>query len=94
VLALLAVPLSRLSPRNGRYARVGVGLLIYVIYVDTLAIARISVERGGVPEWAGMWWVHAVLGLGALVFLLKQSGMLARPRPFAYDARTGHEPSA
>jgi lipopolysaccharide export system permease protein len=94
VLALVAVPLSRSAPREGRYARIGVGLLIYVIYIDSLSIARIAVERNGVPEWLGMWWVHAVLGLGAIGFLLKQSGVLARPRPFAYDSRTRHEPTA
>jgi lipopolysaccharide export system permease protein len=94
ILALLAVPLSRSSPREGRYGRIGIGLLIYVIYVDTLAIARISVERGQVPEWLGMWWVHALLGLTALFLLLRQSGVLARAPPFPYDSRTRHEPTA
>jgi lipopolysaccharide export system permease protein len=94
MLALLAVPLSRSSPREGRYGRIGLGLLIYVIYVDALAIARISVERAQVPEWLGMWWVHALLGLAALFLLLWQSGTLTRSRPFAYDSRTRHEPTA
>lgn len=94
VLALLAVPLSRSAPREGRYARIGIGLLIYVIYVQALSIARLSVERGSVPEWLGMWWVHAVLALAAIAFLLKQSGVLAQPTPFAYDSRTGREPTA
>src|SRR5690606_32767932 len=37
VLALLAVPLSRSSPREGRYSRIGVGLLLYIIYANTLS---------------------------------------------------------
>lgn len=94
VLALLAVPLSRSSPREGRYARVGVGLLIYVIYANLLSIARIAVERGEIPPWVGIWSVHALLGLVALMMLLKFSGALQRPRPFDYDARTRHEPAA
>jgi lipopolysaccharide export system permease protein len=94
VLALLAVPLSRSSPREGRYARIGIGLLIYVIYVEGLSIARVSFERNTVPEWLGMWWVHALLGFVAITVLLKQSGAFARPQPFAYDSRTGHEPTA
>jgi lipopolysaccharide export system permease protein len=94
VLALLAVPLSRSSPREGRYARIGIGLLIYVIYQSTWSIARVSVERNTVPEWLGMWWVHAVLGIVAITALLKQSGAFARPKPFAYDSRTRHEPTA
>jgi lipopolysaccharide export system permease protein len=94
VLGFFAVPLSRSAPREGRYARIGAGLLIYLTYTNTLAIARISVERGEVPDWLGMWWVHGVLALGALVMLLKQSGALTRSRPFVYDSRTRHEPTA
>jgi lipopolysaccharide export system permease protein len=94
VLALLAVPLSRSSPREGRYARIGIGLLIYVIYANTLSIARISVERDTVPDWLGMWWVHALLGLAAIAALLKQSGAFVQPKPFAYDSRSRHEPTA
>jgi lipopolysaccharide export system permease protein len=94
VLALLALPLSRSSPREGRYARVGVGLLIYFIYANALSIARLWIERGTIPEWLGMWWVHAALALVATAMLLQASGALARPRPFAYDVKTRHEPAA
>jgi hypothetical protein len=47
-----------------------------------------------VPDWLGMWWVHALLGLVAMTALLIQSGALARPKSFAYDSRTRHEPTA
>ena len=94
VLALLAVPLSRSSPREGRYARVGAGLLIYLIYANTLSIARIAVERGEIPAWIGMWWVHGALVLFALAVLLKHSGALAPVRSFAYDVRTRSEPTS
>jgi lipopolysaccharide export system permease protein len=81
VLALLAVPLSRSSPREGRYGRLGIGLLIYIIYADMQAIARVWVERQLVPEWAGMWWVHALLLAFALLLLVRESGMFVRARP-------------
>jgi len=89
VLALLAVPLSsRSSPREGRYSRIGVGLLIYIIYANTLSIARVWLERGLVPEWIGLWWVHAVAALVGLVLLAKESGWFASAPRVA-----GHEPS-
>jgi len=94
VLALLALPLSRSSPREGRYARVGVGLLIYIIYANLLSIARIVLERGELPLWLGMWWVHGALALVAVMMLVKHSGVLRRPRPFSYAAGTKHEPTA
>ncbi len=77
VLMLLAVPLSRSRPREGRYARLGVGILIYITYVNSLSIARVWVERDQVPEWVGIWWVHIVLGLVGLTLLGRESGWFA-----------------
>ncbi|HEY5665598.1 MAG TPA: LPS export ABC transporter permease LptF [Gammaproteobacteria bacterium] len=74
-LTLLAVPLGRASPREGKYARFGVGLLIYIIYANTLSIGRVWIEREAVPQWLGLWWVHAVLVLVAVVMLISQSGL-------------------
>ena len=91
ILSLLAVPLGRSSPREGKYARIGLGLLIYVIYVNTLTFARAWVERGLAPDWLGTWWVHGLLAALTLVMLAKQSGIGVRaPR----RARApGHEPA-
>ena len=78
ILALLAVPLSRSRPREGRYARLGVGILIYITYLNLLSIARAWVERAQVPDWLGVWWVHVMLGLLGLFLLARQSGWFAR----------------
>jgi lipopolysaccharide export system permease protein len=78
ILAVLAVPLGRASPREGKYARVGLGLLIYIIYANSLSIARVWMERSLVPEWLGMWWVHAALALLGLLMLSRQSLGAAR----------------
>ena len=84
VLALLAVPLSRSRPREGRYARLGAGILIYVTYLNLLSIARAWVEREQVADWLGVWWVHALLGLLGIVLLGRQSGWFARARRVAF----------
>jgi lipopolysaccharide export system permease protein len=81
VLALLAVPLSRSSPREGRYARIGIGMLIYFIYANMLSIARVWLERGDVPEWLGVWWVHAALGCLALLMLGRDAGWFVTSQP-------------
>ena len=86
VLALLAVPLSRSAPREGRYAKVGIGLLAYIVYANVLSIARVWVERGLTPEWLGLWWVHAVAASFALLLLIRQSGVFARSRMVAAEA--------
>jgi lipopolysaccharide export system permease protein len=81
VLALLAVPLSRTSPREGRYARLGMALFIYLIYTNLLSIARVWVERGIVDDTVGMWWVHAIVALFALWLMARESGWLVRAPP-------------
>jgi lipopolysaccharide export system permease protein len=81
VLMLLAVPLSRSRPREGRYARLGVGILIYITYANLLSIARVWVEREEVPQWIGLWWVHLALGLVGLLLLGRESGwFVSSPR--------------
>ena len=77
VLMLLAVPLSRSRPREGRYARLGVGILIYITYANLLSIARVWVEREEVPLWVGLWWVHIGLGVLGLALLGREAGWFA-----------------
>ena len=86
ILALLAVPLSRSSPREGRYARIGVGLLLYVIYVNLISIAYVWVQHELVPHWVGMWWVHALMLSYALFLVVRQSGWFTRARLVASPA--------
>ena len=78
VLALVAVPLSRSRPREGLYARLGVGILVYIIYANMLNIARSMVERDEVPQWLGMWWAHAALAFIGLTLLARDSGWFTR----------------
>jgi lipopolysaccharide export system permease protein len=72
LLALVSVPLSRLAPRQGRYARVPVVLLVYFIYVNLLAAGQTWLIRGVIPPWSGLWWVHGAI-------LLICAGLLWRP---------------
>lgn len=83
VLALLAVPLSRLRPRQGRYARVGMAIVAYFLYVSLASSAKVWVARGVTPDAVGLWWVHALVIL--LVF-----GALSLPSALA---RWRHRPA-
>jgi lipopolysaccharide export system permease protein len=70
ILTLVAVPLSRLRPRQGRYARVGFAIVVYFVYANLLSAAKVWVEKGDLPPAIGPWWVHlGILALGLyLVF--------------------------
>jgi lipopolysaccharide export system permease protein len=69
VLTLLAIPISRLRPRQGRYARVWLGVLIYFVYSNLVSAGKVWLARGKMPEEIGLWWVHlavVLLGLSLL----------------------------
>jgi lipopolysaccharide export system permease protein len=70
VLTLVAVPLSRLRPRQGRYTRIGFAIVVYFIYSSLLSASKIWVEKSDLPPAIGVWWVHAAaLGLGLYLVL-------------------------
>lgn len=74
ILALLAVPLSELRPRQGRYAKIFPSLLIFTVYANMLFVSRTWLERGTVSPWLGTWVVHGSLLLLAVILLLNLPG--------------------
>ena len=70
VLALIALPLSRLRPRQGRYARVWLAVAIFFAYYNIAAAGKTWIARGTLPEALGLWWTHLVVALLALVVIL------------------------
>jgi lipopolysaccharide export system permease protein len=65
VLMLLAVPLSRVSPREGRFGKLVPAILLYLAYFGLLLVCRDLVADGKLSPWIGLWWVHVVFaGLG------------------------------
>ena len=70
VLALVAVPLARLRPRQGRYARIWIAVLIFFIYYNLAAVGKNWIARGSLPEDLGLWWTHVAVLLLALSVIL------------------------
>jgi lipopolysaccharide export system permease protein len=75
VLMLLAVPLSRSSPRQGRYGKLVMAVLLFVIYYNLMGVAEVWVKDGVVPPVIGMWWV-ALLPVLLTVALLRSDRLL------------------
>jgi len=74
LLALLAVPLARSRPREGRYGRITVGLLVFIIYFNLLSASKAWTEEGSISSSLGLWWVHGCVLLFTLVLLALQNG--------------------
>ncbi|MBI5448194.1 MAG: LPS export ABC transporter permease LptF [Gammaproteobacteria bacterium] len=70
LLALLAVPLSELKPRQGRYAKIFPSLLIFMVYANMLFVSRTWLEKGTISPWLGTWMIHGALLLLVIVLLL------------------------
>ncbi len=71
---MLGVLLARTSPREGKYAKLFVAFLIYLIYNNMLGVARAWLHRGLLEPVVGMWWVHAAALLLIAVIFMHQVG--------------------
>jgi lipopolysaccharide export system permease protein len=69
ILCLLAVTLSKVNPRQGRFAKLAPAVLLYLIYFALLLASRDWVADGILPAVIGLWWVHILfLVLGIFMF--------------------------
>jgi lipopolysaccharide export system permease protein len=73
MLALIALPLSYIAPRQGRFGKVGYALLIYIVYLNLIAVTRAQLEAGNLPIGVNFWWVHAVFLVFAGVLLYRRN---------------------
>jgi lipopolysaccharide export system permease protein len=69
IVTLMAVPLSRVNPRQGRFLKLLPAILLYMAYLTILISARSAMEKGKLPAVLGIWWVHVLflaIGLGLM----------------------------
>lgn len=69
ITTLLAVPLSKTNPRQGRYLKMLPAILIYIFYLAFLINARGAIAEGDLPAWLGVWVVHIPFFIIALLML-------------------------
>jgi len=61
VFAVLSIPLSRASPRQGMGGRMILAVLLYFTFFNLQAVSSSWMEKGVTPSWLGIWWVHLVM---------------------------------
>ena len=72
-LAIVAVPLSHMSPRQGRFGKVGYALVVYLVYLNLIVTTRAQLEAGNLPMVVNFWWVHLVFIAFAAVLLYRRN---------------------
>jgi lipopolysaccharide export system permease protein len=61
LLALIAIPLSRSKPRQGKGEKTFTAALVFAIYYNLSGLAQTWVEQGTVAPFPGVWWLHALM---------------------------------
>ncbi|MFL6599793.1 MAG: LPS export ABC transporter permease LptF [Steroidobacteraceae bacterium] len=75
VLTIVAVPLSRLRPRQGRYSRVWLAIVVYFAYSNLMSAGKVWLAHGTTPDFLGLWWTHVAIALLALAFISGPRGL-------------------
>ena len=76
LLAVLALPLSYTTPRKGRYSKLALAILIYLVYSNLLGVGQTWVEQNKVPSALGIWWVHGFVIILILFWWIRRAGGL------------------
>lgn len=82
LLTLIALPLSRVNPRQGRFARLFPAIVLFMVYISLLIALRGMVEKARISEFA-VWALHLVY-LAIAAGLLLGPDLMARLRKRAY----------
>jgi lipopolysaccharide export system permease protein len=80
LLALIAVPLSRTSFRQGKHERAAAAALVFAVYYNLSGLAQTWVEQAAVGAFPGVWWLQALMFVVVLLFLRTELRHSWRPR--------------
>jgi len=72
LLLLMSVPLARVEPRQGKYAKMFPALLVYMSYTVLLLLVKGLIEDRKLPGAVGMWPIHAAY-FGYALWLYRHS---------------------
>ncbi len=89
VLMVLAVPLSKLRPRQGRFARVGLAVLAYFLYSNLLSAVRIWIQKDAPGGQFGLSWVHLIPLAIAVWLLWRDERLVTLSWPWTRRAAAG-----
>lgn len=80
LMALLAIPLSRVRPRQGRFSTLTPLTLLFVIIFYGGNICRTLVANGALPVTPGLWLIPLLMLAGLLLLLIRDGSLLWKIR--------------
>ena len=85
VLTLLALPLSKSSPREPRYARLLIAVLAWWVFNTGLGLGRSWISQGKLAPGFGFWWVY-IPTIAVAAWLIWRSQRMPRTKRIARSA--------
>jgi lipopolysaccharide export system permease protein len=70
VFAIIAIPLSYMDPRKGRYTALIMAILLYFTYSNLLKLMQAWVSTGKLSFSIGWWLLHVVIALIGLTLII------------------------
>lgn len=80
LIGLIAIRLGHVRPLQSTYARLGIGIALYVIVFNVVNLLSSAVEQGQIPAWPGLFWIVPTLIL-AYVTMTRLPALNLRPLP-------------
>jgi lipopolysaccharide export system permease protein len=74
IASLVAVALSEVDPRRGRYFNFIPALGLYIFYSCMIFLSRSWIKSGALPANIGMWWIHGLMLLIAILLFAYRIG--------------------
>jgi len=71
--------MGAVKPRQGRLSVILPGMLIYIAYLSLLILGRESLSSNP-SSGIGLWWIHLVFGLLAILYIFKDNLQIANSR--------------
>ncbi|MDA9045752.1 LptF/LptG family permease [Gammaproteobacteria bacterium] len=79
ILLFLGVYMGAVKPRQGRLSVILPGMLIYIAYLSLLILGRESLSSNP-SSGIGLWWIHLVFSLLAILYIFKDNLQIANSR--------------
>ncbi|MEN1729141.1 MAG: LPS export ABC transporter permease LptF [Pseudomonadota bacterium] len=72
LLALMAIPLAQVGPRQGRFGAVVLALGVYLVYTNLVHAALVWLERQSIASGPGLWPLHGMVLIVVVTLLSRQ----------------------
>jgi lipopolysaccharide export system permease protein len=79
ILAVLALSFTYVSVRRTQFLHMVAGFGVYFLYSNVLGYANALLKKGKLAPELGLWWVHAIFAVLAIILFMRR----AQNRPFS-----------